>query len=204
MTLKLAAFAPGPTEAIALFQEKFDTELKQIRGVMFSPDTVRLALARMRKGATVAATPYISTDQNYDGVIGEWSWFNGTARGYLRLIGGTSGSAKLKAVSKAVQSDANRIGFVGNPEGKLMIEVEYYYDTGSKAFTNWKAIKHHRAGSWYRKPLEGAHVVCVEKTLRWASSTPALMTVKEILEDADFINFNQTTLPPHRPRIFSR
>jgi Protein-arginine deiminase (PAD) len=191
-------YVPGPAEAIALLQEKFDTEEKQVRGVLFSRDTVQPAVAKVWKSATSTDTPYIITDQNYDDVIDEWSRFNTPEGGYLRLVGGTSGGqiAKLKAVSRAVQADAIRIDFAGNPEGKLMLQVEYYFDTGPKAFTNWKAIKPHQAISWYRKPLEGAYVVCVEKTLRWASSTPALMTVKEILEDAEFLAFNQTTLPP--------
>ncbi len=195
-------YVPGPAEAILLLQEKFDNEGKQVRGVLFSPDTVQPTVAKVWKSATAASTPFIITDQNYDEVIDEWSRFNRTEGnpqgGYLRLVGGVSGGqiAVIKAITKAVQADASRIEFAGNPEGKLMIEVEYYYDTGSKPLSNWKAIKPHRANSWYRKPVEGAYVVCVQKTLRWASTTPALMTVKEILEDQDFLDFNHTTLPP--------
>lgn len=191
-------YVPGPAEAIELLQEKFDTEEKQIRGVLFSRDAVQPAVAKVWRDATAASTPYIITDLNYDDVIQHWSRFNGPDGGYLRLVGGTSGGqiAKVKSVSKAVAEDSNRIEGPDNPAGKLMIEVEYFYDTGSKAFTNWKAMKPHRAHNWYRKPLQDAHVICVEQTLRWASSTPAIITVKEILEDAEFLTFNQTTLPP--------
>jgi hypothetical protein len=199
-------YVPGPTEAITLLQAQFDTEEKQIRGILFSPDTVQPAVAKVWKSATATDTPYIITDQNYDDVIDEWSRFNRTEEnpqgGFVRLVGGASGGqiGRIKAVTKAVQADGNRIGFAGNPEGKLMIEVDFYFDTGSLASRNWKSNTPQQSSGWYRKPLEGAHVVCVQKSLRWkygaVHTNPALLTVKEILEDQEFLNFNQMTLPP--------
>ncbi len=199
-------YVPGPAEAIALLQQKFDTEEKQIQGVLFSRDTVQPAVAKVWKSATAASTPYIITDLNYDDVIGAWSRFNRTEEnpqgGFIRLVGGTSGGqiARIKAITKAVQADGNRIDFQGNPEGKLMIEVDFYFDTGSLASRNWKSNTPQRSSGWYRKPLGGAHVVCVQTILQWKygdaeHTNPALISVKEILEDAQFLALNQTTVP---------
>lgn len=81
------------------------------------------------------------------------------------------------------------------------LETPVYYDPGSLASRNWKSNTPQRSSGWYRKPLEGAYVVCVQKTLRWrynvpTAYNPAFITVKEILDDAAFKAYNQTVLPP--------
>jgi Protein-arginine deiminase (PAD) len=196
-----ATYIVDPAGAVALLREKFNTAEKQLRGVLFSPDTQRPGLATIWKTAA-NGIPFIITNLDYDAVIQEWNRFRptetGGAGGYVRIVGGSSGGqiGIIKNISKATQADANRIGFAGNPAGKMMLEIQYYYDTGSKASANWKVAAPHRASGWYRPPAEGASVVCVEKTLRWGSTTPAIITVKEILEDAAFVAFNETTRPP--------
>jgi hypothetical protein len=192
-------YIPDPAAAITLLQQTFDTPEKQRDALLFSQDTLRPLAATVWRSAFSPETKFLITDLDHDAVISQWERLLVENGGYLRLVGGTSGGqvAKIKALTKATTGDANKITGNDNPDGKLMIEVEHFYDTGAVALTNWKATKPNRPGSWYRTPQQGARIVCVQKTLRWTqlSTTPAIISVWEVLKDDNFVAFNSTTLP---------
>ena len=193
-----ATYIADPAGAVALLREKFTTIPQKLQGVLFAEDEEKAMMTSIFATTFSPQNHYLITSLDYDSQHTAWESYVG---GYLRLVTpGTSGGqvARISAISRAVAAD-NSVNVVG----KLKLEVSMVWDTtqtnaapARRASQKWNSQNGNERTDWHKVPVQGSYVVAVKKTKFWRNGCPAIITVGEVLQDSDFLAYNETTLPP--------
>jgi len=195
-------YVPDPAAAIKHLRDTFGTTpatlQSRLEAVLFCTDQERA------KTTTVFATVqnpqqhYIITSLDYDTHQAAWQPY---VDGRLRIVGSNAAGgaqvAYIDSISKATAADHPD----ANVAGKMKITVADVWNTAqtnpnSRAMQDWNVQNGAPQADWHTAPAQGASIVCVKKSLFWFTGCPSVITVEELLSDADFSNFNETILPP--------
>ena len=205
-------YMTNPDAAITLLETNFQTSEDQLAGVFFSKDGVRAKvttafvntpLTPTVEDPDMSSNRYIITSLDYDSAIAEWGTYGS---GYVRVVGpNASGGqvAKITGFAKAIATDAPGAGVVG----KLKVIVGQVWV--APVDTDWSKEYIDCVCYWPHGPKEDDNLVFVKDTLRWKPGgiwsdveqtcvpigVPAFITVKEILESNDFLNYNHNLVP---------
>lgn len=186
-------FVPDPAAAITLLQNSFVTTEEKLRGVLFSEDSQRAMTAPVFASTFSPQNHFVIVNLDYNAHHQAWQSY---ANGYLRVVSnGTSGGqvARISTISMATTADHP----TANVAGKMKLSVSTVWKTNPhqsafnrKASQRWNNHNGSPGADWKITPKQGDHIVVVQTSKLWAGGCPAIITVGELLQDADFIAFN--------------
>lgn len=190
-------YYPDPKAGMDLLAASFPGDADKLAGCFFAKgETDRGRVAHTFKAVAQAGHMFLIVDADFQAAQNAWAPYVG---GYLRLVnkdtpwGGQI--ARISAVAAALHAPGD--GYDASINGKVRIEVDRVWRAagGSKAQQEWDIVDWtEQNDAWITPPPANADFVCVRgPVLEWQK--PFFITVKELLADDEFRNFNEVVAP---------
>lgn len=187
-------YVADPAAGVSLLESFFEayknTPMKEQLGpVLFSRDAQPPLVTTVAQPPPDLQTNTIVADVPYD------SQMDSYVDGFLRIVSDDAAGGQVAQISHVEAEGQNHTKFTVST-----VWDTAYFNRQHKASQLWNEDSMRPltapGNRWHNLPAVGAHIVCVRASCVWSKGVPAVITVKEVLDDTQFLTFNRTTFQP--------